>query len=230
MKNIGKFGCLLTVVLLLVAVSLSVVNGLGNTPDTLTALPKAVPAAENLALEQNNALDARLGQLLRLNRAFDDSLSAPAALIDEASVILADQAEVIDGKNVLPMGLVLSFIHDLYGVTLDLSDLPAAYTATAPGYFDIMDRECAQMTSELLNTEILPDGHIQAKATLTLNGYMGETVVQTETVFVQNSGSAFGYNIVSASILCEDETPVGGYNMENPMDLIEIGYDSICLD
>lgn len=229
MKNMAKIGGLLTVVLLLVAVSLSVVNGVGNSPATLTALPEAAPASENLALEQNNALDARIGQLLDLNRAFDDSLDSPAALIDEASVILADQAETIDGKAVLPQGLVLSFIHDLYGVELDLTDLPEAYTATATGYFDIMERECARMSSRLVDTEILPDGRIKAEAILTLDGYMGETTVTTETVFVQNPGSAFGYSIVDADIV-GTEGATENYNAENPMNLLEIGYDSISLD
>lgn len=226
----GKLGILLTTVLLVAVLSFSLISGNATPPTAPLTLPDTVRAGENLSLDENNALNVRLGQLLNLNRAFDDCLTSPVALIDEASVILLEQAETIDGNRVLPMGKVLAFIHDLYGVELDLTDLPAAYTATAAGYFDIIPRGYDAMASELIETQIQPDGSIKATAKLTLTGHdSGVTTVQTETVFVPNSASAFGYNIVRAAITADvgDDT---GYNVQNPMDLLDGEYDRIAAE
>lgn len=231
LKRMGRLGILLLTLALVAVLSCALISPTASTPDMAERRMDNQPACEQLSLETDNAMRLRLAQLLNLNRAFDDCLLSPAALIDEASVILLDQAETIDGNRVLPMGKVLAFLSDLYGVQPELDDLPAAYTATAPGYFDIIPRGYDAMDSELIEAQPQPDGSIKATAKLTVTAHDGSVcVLDTETVFVPSSTSAFGYIIQSAVILSGADEAADSFNLQNPMDLIDSGYDRVSIN
>ena len=228
-----KLGIAALIMLLVTVISLSVVSGISaDSTSPAAPVPTDTDTAKNLAIESNNALNVRLGQLINLNRVFDECMESPAALIDESTIVLLDQTEFVNGNRVIARGRVLSFIYDLYGVRLDLSELPGFYTTTGEEYFDIVPRGYDIMTSTLTGTEILPDGNIKAYAEMTLTGHDGgyETTVNTETVFVPNPASAFGYNIVSAKIVTDSSFSDNEYNQMNPMDLLDAEYDLISLD
>lgn len=217
-------------IFLLAAVSLCAVGALQGED-----APEVLPAAKNaevqpLSLEADNAMKARLSQLINLNRAYDDALTSPAALVDEASLVLIDQAEELDGKPVIETGKVLAFVNDLYGVQLDLTSLPQFYTDASAGYLNIAEREYAQMTSEIESVEFLADGSIKVSALMSISSeYSEDITAKTQTIFRQNPASPFGYNIIDAVITQYGEEIPDTYSTENPLDVID-GYDMMSLE
>lgn len=217
-------------IFLLAAMSLCAVGALQGED-----VPEVLPTAKNaevqpLSLEADNAMKARLSQLINLNRAYDDALASPTALVDEASLVLLDQAEELDGKPVIETGKVLTFVNDLYGIQLDLTSLPKFYTDAQAGYLNIAEREYAQMTSEIESIEFLADGCIKVSALMSISSeYSEDIIAKTQTFFKHNSASPFGYNIIDAVITQYGEEIPDTYSTENPLDVID-GYDMMSLE
>lgn len=166
--------------------------------------------------ETDTALYARLSQLIRLNRVFDGCLESDAVLVDEASVILLDSAETLEnGDRVIRQSYVISFIYDLYGKVLDPLALPEVYTAGAPsGYFNIIPRGYDTIDSEITSLSVGRDGVITANVRLTLCSPWGEdTELQAAYTFVQNTKSAFGYNLLRAEVTPTAQLSAAGPNL-----------------
>ena len=84
-----------------------------EAPVAASSMPETAQLSAVLN-ETDTALYARLSQLIRLNRVFDDCLESDAVLVDEASVILLDSAETLEnGDRVIRQSYVisLSLIH-----------------------------------------------------------------------------------------------------------------------
>lgn len=160
--------------------------------------------------ETDTALYARLSQLVDLNRVFDDCFDSDAALVDEASVILLDSAETSEnGDRIIRQSCVISFIYDLYGKVIDPLSLPEVYTAGAPaGYFNIIPRGYDEIDSEIISLSVGQDGRITADVKLVICSHWGETTqARASFTFVQNTKSAFGYNLIRAEAVSDTQPP-----------------------
>ncbi|MGI6270166.1 MAG: hypothetical protein ACOYKJ_06505 [Candidatus Howiella sp.] len=205
-----------TATLVFVALTFTALGGISateSTEPTLNATSSAPEAAKLAAVlnETDTALYARLSQLVQLNRVFDDCFDSDTVLVDEASVILLDSAETLEnGDRVIKQSYIISFIYDLYGKVIDPLSLPSVYTAGAPaGYFHIIPRGYDEMESEIISLSVGQDGQITAAVKLTVRSHWGEaSEAQATFTFVQNTKSAFGYNLLKAEVTApEAQTP-----------------------
>ena len=190
--------------LLAVVLLCSVCSGAAKTAQTPLAL--AGSAGEDWMAETDTALALRLNSLISMNAVFDDCMTDGAALVDAASGILIQQAAVQpDGSRAVPAASVSALISDLYGVQVDLSTLPAAYTQGLPaGYLRVMDHEANPMSQTLTGACLQEDGTVAATASLE---YAGKAL-EVHYTFAADSDSPFGYVILAADI---DQAPTASY-------------------
>lgn len=212
-------------VVLFCSISLSVFCGFVLDKDSGVSNSKAAASSANSSTETmanvldnpDNALTLRLTQLLNLNRIFDDCIYDSASLVDEASVVLLQDAETDENMDtIISQASILSFIYDMYGVTVDISSLPAEYTDNVPdGYFYVIPRGYDTFSQTITGLSVGDDGKITVTSKLMMNTHEGDVGTGTvTTVFVANSASAFGYNIVSSAVTSfsytDDSTQAAG--------------------
>lgn len=169
---------------------------------SVSALQSADSSQVALLDTADAALTQRLKSLISLNAVFDDCVGDTAALVDAASALLEKQAiQTPDGRQVISKAAVQALIFDLYGVEVNLSTLPAAYTAGAPaGYLNLLDNGDQVLQQTLTSARMQEDGTIAATAALE---YEGETLTVDYT-FAISDASQFGYVILAADIVPEE--------------------------
>lgn len=204
-----KAAAVIISVIVFCAISVSALGGLAQPPEnTLPPAASKDDSAATVNLEDNNALRVRLGQLINLNRVYDDCILSDASLIDEASVVLLKNAETTEnGDVIIRQAGVLSFIQDLYGRAVDISSLPDAYTKDIPdGYFYVVPRGYDAISQTITDLKIAENGIITVCSDMILTSHEGDEVkAVAETDFILNGESAFGYNIVNARIVSVDD-------------------------
>ena len=159
------------------------------TPSASSKAPAPETSVSQEAHSQSEkdlgAVKARLSQLLKLNRVFDNCLDDDRALIEEASTVLLDQAvETPAGDLVINQQSVLSFIKDLYGKDVDASAGLYDFLPAPEGFFAIPGRGYDTYSHEIENLSALDNGNFSVLSNMTVA-----------------PDSPFGYNIVRADIV-----------------------------
>ena len=162
----------------------------------------AQPAPEANAQELG-AVKARLSQLLKLNRVFDDCMDSDRVLIEEAATVLLDQAvDTPSGDRVINQQSVLTFIKDLYGKEADPVAGKYDFLPAPEGYFAIPARGYDTYTHEIENLRVLENGDVTVLSDMTVETHDGDTFqMRVVTLFRPNAASPFGYNILRADIV-----------------------------
>lgn len=169
--------------LLVIAVSLTVSVSASYTQKTAAAPAATVSAAQK----------ARFTTMLNNNQLFGTDFENNTALVKGAMIALADRAE----NDALSCDLLLGFLTDMYGRTVDLT---AAGFNVNNNYVAVIPQGYARLTHKILTVKAV-DGGFEVTSQMTVDPHDGTTYTQTvSSVFVENSGSAFGYNLISAEI------------------------------
>ena len=179
--------------LAVIAVSLTVSVGASYLQKPATAV-EAVEAATSLAAPAVSAAQkARFTTMLNNNRLFGDDFESNTDTVKAAMITLAGKAE----DDRLDCSLLTAFIANMYGRTVDLA---AAGFEVTGNTVAIVPQGYARLTHRIL-TAVAVDGGFQTTSEMTVTPHDGAAYTQTVTaVFVENSGSAFGYNLVSATV------------------------------
>lgn len=179
----------------------------------LSPKAEAKPAESHLSVSQvetsapseqeTGVLKARLGQLLKLNRVFDNCLEDDRVLIEEASTVLLDQAvETADGSMIIHQQSVLDFIQDLYGKQADPAAATYEYLPAPEGYFAIPARGYDTYSHDIENLTVLENGNITVLSNMTVSSHDDETYnMRVVTLFQPAPDSPFGYHILRADII-----------------------------
>lgn len=189
----------------LAAMSLSLAQPAPAAERQPAASQTTVSQTEESSLSDQEAgvRKARLGQLLKLNRAFDNCISDHRALIEEASIVLLDQAvETADGSMIINQRSVLDFIKDLYGVEADPAAATYEYLPAPEGYFAIPAKGYDTYSHEIENLTELDNGNVTVLSKMTVDSHDGETyTMRVVTLFQPAPDSPFGYHILRADII-----------------------------
>lgn len=159
--------------------------------------------AESRETQDLGAVEARLGQLLKLNRVFDNCIDDDRVLIEEAATVLLDQAEeTAEGNMIIRQESVLRFIEDLYGRQADPAAATYDYLPAPEGYFAIPARGYDTYTHEIENMSELDNGNFTVLSKMTVDTHDGESFsMRVITLFAPAPDSPYGYHILRADIV-----------------------------
>lgn len=159
--------------------------------------------AESRETQDLGAVEARLGQLLKLNRVFDNCIDDDRVLIEEAATVLLDQAEeTAEGNMIIRQESVLQFIEDLYGKQADPAAAAYDYLPAPEGYFAIPARGYDTYTHEIENLSQLDNGNYTVLSKMTVDTHDGESFsMRVITLFAPAADSPYGYRILRADIV-----------------------------
>lgn len=168
-----------------------------------TAVSQVSKPAETADVQELGAVKARLSQLLKLNRVFDDCVDSDRVLIEEAATVLLDQAvDTPSGERVINQQSVLTFIRDLYGRQADPAAGQYDFLPAPEGYFAIPARGYDTYSHEIENLSVLDNGDVTVLSAMTVETHDGDVFqMRVVTLFRPNSASPFGYNILRADII-----------------------------
>lgn len=139
------------------------------------------------------AQKARFTTMLNNNQLFGTDFESNTAMVKGAMVALADRTE----NDRLSCSLLTTFIANLYGRTVDLAT--AGFEVT-DGTVAIVPQGYARLSHNIL-TATAVEGGFEVTSEMTVTPHDGPAYTQTVcAAFVENSGSAFGYNLVSATV------------------------------
>ncbi len=178
-----------------VVLTLGAVSALGEPQQ---AVGGYVPAAKSneisvvgVARAEENAplLDLdKLEEIINLNRVFDDYIYDGAALVDEALFVLRNQAEELDGKQIISCEAVNGFVAELYGREIEKSETE---------YYEIGSHGYTETRQEIVSAVCDEGGTVTVTADMYCSGCDGVSQVVTKLAPAANS---FGYIILSAEI------------------------------
>lgn len=169
--------------LLVIAVSLTVSVSASYSQKTAVAPAATVTAAQK----------ARFTTMLNNNQLFGTDFENDTVLVKGAMVALADRVE----DDALSCDLLLGFITNMYGRTVDLT---ATGFNVNNNYVAVIPQGYARLTHKILTVKAV-DGGFEVTSQMTVAPHDGTAYTKTvSSVFVENSGSAFGYNLISAEI------------------------------
>lgn len=179
-----------------VALSLSAVAVLGEPANAAPAPLSAEKSAEisviGIAKAEKTpaALDLdKIEELINKNRVFDDFIYDTAALVDGAKFVLRDEAETVDGKQVIKCSTVNDFVAELYG---------RKAAGSQAEYYPINDHGYTELTQHIVSAVTNTDGTVTVTSCLNCGDDCEATTVITTLSPADNS---YGYIICYAKIV-----------------------------
>lgn len=173
---------------LVTALSLTVSVGAANQ----AAAQPAVPVNAVSAPVEDGVQIARFTNMLNHNQLFGAAFESDRAMVKSAMVALANQAE----DDFLNSTALQSFIANLYGRTVDFA--AAGFTLTENGKIPVIPQGYTAFTHRVLKVTAV-DGGFNVLSEMTVDPHDAPAyTVAVLSEFVENAGSAFGYNLISA--------------------------------
>lgn len=160
------------------------------------AVPAEQPAAPSASLDLQ-----KIERIINLNRVYGPFVDNDDAVIEEACIVLLDQAEPYEAGLIIRESIVREFIRNVYGreVREDAgryADFPAP-----EGYYMILPRGYSLMSHRVTGARLLSDGTVEVHSELFLQTHDAPAEQLTSTAILKpDAQSAYGYIIVSAVI------------------------------
>lgn len=150
---------------------------------------------------EDGVIKARFENMLNHNYVYDTDFESDLLIIENSILALLDKAE--DGQ--IDKGLVLGFIAGMYGRQVDPAAAEYDFAPADDGKFVVLPRGYDDYEHNITSIEVI-DGGYKVVSNVTVYPCDGfEYLASSETIFVENEGSAFGYNIVSSTLLEPDD-------------------------
>lgn len=143
----------------------------------------------------DRVLAARLLNMLNHNAVYNDDFSNTNIIVDNSAIMLLDRA---DQDGFIDSALVGGFVYNMYGISLAdykvNQDLPQK-----DGFFYVIPRGFDTYSHTITN--ITRDGlYIYVTSQLVIESHDCDSYTYScNSVFLMNSASAFGYNLISAT-------------------------------
>lgn len=175
---------------LVTALSLTVSVGAANQYlEPLAAAPAEVAGTP----VEDGVQMARFTNMLNHNQLFGSDFESDRAMVKSAMVSLANQAE----DDLLTQSSLQAFIANLYGRTVDFA--AAGFSLTADGKVQVIPQGYTAFSHKVLKVTAV-DGGFNVLSEMTVDPHDSPAYkVTVLSEFVENAGSAFGYNLISAA-------------------------------
>ena len=177
--------------------SFSVISANPAESDTLVA--------DNSASSQNadkeKVIEARFLNMLNHSYAYDEELASVEDLVNCAVTALCVSGDIDD--SFIEQSRVEEYLYNMYGVEVEnLSSVNADFPKK-DGYVYIIPRGYTVYTHTIESVRLNEDGSYTVTTNVIIDSHDGDEEGKAVTLFVENSDSQFGFNIISSDIITD---------------------------
>ena len=177
--------------------SFSVISANPAESDTLVS--------DNSASSQNadkgKVLEARFLNMLNHSYAYDEELASVEDLVNCAVTALCVSGDIDD--SFIEQSRVEDYLYNMYGVEVEnLSSVNADFPKK-DGYVYIIPRGYTVYKHTIESVRLNEDGSYTVTTTVIIDSHDGDEEGKAVTLFVENSDSQFGFNIISSDIISD---------------------------
>ena len=160
---------------------------------------------DNSASSQNadkeKVLEARFLNMLNHSYAYDEELASVEDLVNCAVTALCVSGDIDD--SFIEQSRVEDYLYNMYGVEVEnLSSVNADFPKK-DGYVYIIPRGYTVYKHTIESVRLNEDGSYTVTTNVTLDSHDGDGEGKAVTLFVENSDSQFGFNIISSDIITD---------------------------
>lgn len=150
---------------------------------------------------KSNVNEARFLNMLNHNFVYNADFDNADTIINNASLALLDLRDS-ENEDFIKDTFVKGFVKDMYGIEIaDMSALNADYPQL-DGYLYIIPRGYTSYNHTIVSVEQNEDGSYTVISDVTANDHDAAGRTQKAvSLFVENSESAFGYNMIYCNIV-----------------------------
>lgn len=144
--------------------------------------------------------EARFLNMLNHNFAYNEAYDSVEALVNVSMPALLQMRDTAN-EDYIANEIVADYIYNMYGVeNIDFSQINTAF-AQIEGYTYIIPRGFTVYSHQMVSAVQNEDGTYTVKTTVLVEAHDDyPTLLECETLFVENENSTFGYNIVYSAI------------------------------
>lgn len=152
---------------------------------------------------ETDANEARFLNMLNHNYVYNADFENADAIINNASLALLDLRDTTN-QDFIKDTFVKGFVKDMYGIEIaDMSTINAEYPKL-DGYLYIIPRGYTNYVHTIVSIEQNEDGSYTVVSDVKTTDHDAAAKVQKAvSLFVENSESAFGYNMIYCNIIAE---------------------------
>lgn len=162
-------------------------------------------SAENATVSENfdkeKVLEARFLNMLNHSFAYDEELASVEDLVNCAVTALCVTESTDD--SFIEESRVEDYLYNMYGVEVEnLSSVNADFPKK-DGYVYVIPRGYTVYKHTIGSVRLNEDGSYTVTTSVTLDSHDGKEEGKAVTLFVKNSNSQFGFNIISSDIIVD---------------------------
>lgn len=147
---------------------------------------------------ENNVLTARFLNMLNRNFVYDAEFEDADAVTENSILALIDRRDAANPEYISE-AVVKGFVYDMYGI--EIIDINEDDSVHKEGFVYIVPRGFTSFQHKITDIKENEDGSFTVVSDVTVYPHDDESyVTQATTLFVKNTKSAFGYNIISSDI------------------------------
>ncbi len=167
----------------------------------------ATPAGRTVAapaVNETELRDARLLNMLNLNRVFGEDLGSSRTLLEETAAAGLDKAEQDEasGFYFIENGLLEGLVYNLYGVAANAETLCYHGFPQKDGYTMVLPRGGVDITHTIVEVTEEEGGILRVVSCAEIDPHDDEVFTALAvTKFAPSKASAFGWVIISAELL-----------------------------
>ena len=187
------FMCAVLALVLMTSYSVIAVN-----PDAAGSTQPS--SSQNGGADETAVLKARFLNMLNHNFAYNEAFNSVEELANCSVLALFDLRDSGD-EAFIAETYVETYLYNMNGVETDgLSDINEGFPHK-DGYVYIIPRGFSIYRHSIDSVTLNEDGSYTVITSVEINSHDGGETVKAKTLFIKNSDSDFGYNIVSSDII-----------------------------
>ena len=147
---------------------------------------------------ENNVLAARFLNMLNRNFVYDAEFEDADVITENSILALLDRRDA-QNPEYISEAIVKGFVYDMYGIKI--IDIDENDSIHKEGFVYIVPRGFTSFKHKITDIKENEDGSFTVISDVTVYPHDDESfLTQATTLFVKNTKSAFGYNIISSDI------------------------------
>ncbi len=169
-------------------------------PATEKAKVVTVSKSRDLGADSSKILEARFLNMLNHNFVYDETFDSVEDIINSSMPALLEHRDSEDDAFI-SQTYVEDYIFNMYGITdVDFAEINKEFDRK-DGFVYILPRGFSNYSHSITSVTANEDGSYTVTTRLTENGHDSTAFTDTcTTLFVPNSQSAFGFNIIYSNI------------------------------
>ena len=152
---------------------------------------------------QVNINETRFLNMLNHNFVYNTDFDCVDTVVNNASLALLDLRDSTN-EDFIAETYVMGFVKDMYGIEIaDMSGINADYPKLS-GYLYIIPRGYTTYNHTIVSVEQNADGSYTVVSDVTVGDHdVAAKTQKAVSLFVENSDSAFGYNMIYCNLIVE---------------------------